>query len=515
MKKSTKLYLLGLVQFLAPVIWMLLLVLISKLTGPIMKSSVGSAFSGLTSIVGIILFFRGFFTLMKAKGVYEAEKENPEIKYALIEADKSKKAFRNLIKNLCSIGIAKEIYRNDSFSVLNFNDLFYLLCPYRSIINDEPFGIILTAENVRKFIDNSDLLSEFISNIDDATFSQMTVSLKENHFENLVKYCEEHTEERPSKLISTELENELKTNKIYKRLGILCACMSIVSFATMVISELVGFLMSVAVIVIGIKSIIRSRKEYIKIDWKAVVGVIISAVIIFMTIVELPKKFEKNDTNRSYTSSDYLEPRDVDIPNVKVPEYDPEDYKIPDSDMIDKITSDYKPTPSIRSYTTEISYKKGTITNNVFHSEFVSLYGRLPEGGYTWMSSNSLHDILPSVDWECGIKGLKSTTRITGLFTIYVGNNAGYEECIAALEKINPEFRLLDVSSAGSITIFTNMGLDDPQIQNRRKYGGASFINDTGLIRDFTINKVNDRLVCVFEQYAENDEERLSVFCEY
>lgn len=480
MKKSTKLYLLGLAQFLAPVIWLLLLVLISKLMGPIMKSSVGSAFSGLTSIVGIILFFRGFFTLIKARAVNKAEKENPEIKYDLIEADKSKKAFRNLIKNLCSIGIAKEIYRNDIFSVLNFNDLFYLLCPYRSMINDEPFGIILTAENIRKFIDNSDLVSEFISNIDDATFSQMTVSLKEIYFENLVKYCEEHKEERPSKLISVEFENELKTNKLYKRLGILCACLSIVS---LVISGLVRFLMSVTAIVIGIKSIIRSRKEYIKTDWKAVVGVIVSAIIIFITIVELPKKSE--------------------------------DYKIPDSDVIDKITSDYKPTPSIRSYTTEIPYKKGTITNNVFHSEFVSLYGRLPEGGYKWMSSNSLHEILPSVDWECGIKGLKSTTRITGLFTIYVGNNAGYEECIDALEKINPGFALSDASFAGSITIFTNMGLDDPQIQNRRKYGGASFINDTGLIRDFTINKVNDRLVCIFEQYTENDEERLSVFCEY
>lgn len=512
MKKSTKLYLLGLAQFLAPVIWLLLLVLISKLMGPIMKSSVGSAFSDLTSIVGIILCFRGFFTLIKARAVNKAEKENPEIKYALIEADKSKKAFRNLIKNLCSIGIAKEIYRNDIFSVLNFNDLFYLLCPYRSMINDEPFGIILTAENIRKFIDNSDLVSEFISNIDDATFSQMTVSLKEIYFENLVKYCEEHKEERPSKLISVEFENELKTNKLYKRLGILCACLSIVS---LVISGLVGFLMSVTAIVIGIKSIIRSRKEYIKTDWKAVVGVIVSAIIIFITIVELPKKSEKNDTNRSYTYSDYLEPKDVDISNVKVPEYAPEDYKIPDSDVIDKFTSDYKPTHSIISYTTEIPYKKGTITNNVFHSEFVSLYGRLPEGGYTWMNSNSLHDILPSVDWECGIKGLKSTTRITGLFTIYVGNNAGYEECIDALEKINPGFALSDASFAGSITIFTNMGLDDPQIQNRRKYGGASFINDTGLIRDFTINKVNDRLVCVFEQYTENDEERLSVFCEY
>ena len=39
----------------------------------------------------------------------------------------SKKTFRNLIKKLCSLGIAKEIYRSDSFSVLNFNDLFYLL----------------------------------------------------------------------------------------------------------------------------------------------------------------------------------------------------------------------------------------------------------------------------------------------------------------------------------------------------------------------------------------------------
>jgi hypothetical protein len=134
----------------------------------------------------------------------------------------------------------------------------------------------------------------------------------------------------------------------------------------MVISELVGFLMSVVVIVVGIKSIIRSRKEYIKIDWKAVVGVIVSAIIIFMTIVELPKKFEKNDTNRSYTSSDYLEPKDVDIPNVKVPEYVPEGYKIPDSDVIDKITSDYKPTPSIRGYTTEIPYKKALASASAF-----------------------------------------------------------------------------------------------------------------------------------------------------
>lgn len=77
MKKSTKLYLFGLTQFLAPVILMLLFALISKLTGPIMESRVGSAFVGLTSIVGIILLFRGLFILMKAKAVYEAEKENP------------------------------------------------------------------------------------------------------------------------------------------------------------------------------------------------------------------------------------------------------------------------------------------------------------------------------------------------------------------------------------------------------------------------------------------------------
>lgn len=32
--------------------------------------------------------------------------------------------------------------------------------------------------------------------------------------------------------------------------------------------------------------------------------------------------------------------------------------------------------------------------------------------------------VFPSVDWECGIKGLKSTTRITRLFTIHVGNDA-------------------------------------------------------------------------------------------
>ena len=78
MKKSTKLYLQGLIEFIGiPLAYFGLLMLVSKFIAPIGENSFALAFSGVLSVVAIISFFKGFFTLFMAKEVYDLEK-NPE-----------------------------------------------------------------------------------------------------------------------------------------------------------------------------------------------------------------------------------------------------------------------------------------------------------------------------------------------------------------------------------------------------------------------------------------------------
>lgn len=119
------------------------------------------------------------------------------------------------------------------------------------------------------------------------------------------------------------------------------------------------------------------------------------------------------------------------------------------------------------------------------------------------------------LDWEVAIKGNSEESRFTGLFTVSIDTNADFERCIEILKRINKDY-IFDSESTGGTTIFTNMGLDDPDLGNRRKYNSASFNNDLGIKRVFTFNKVNDRLVCIVEQYGPvSTDEHISVFCEY
>jgi len=530
MKRSTKLYLIGAAQFLSIVFWMLLILLLSKIFGPVFGDGIGLSFMGLTSLITLYFFFKGFLTLAKAKGVWEAEKNDPDLAFRWIQEDKSKKDFRSLLKKLEQHNITTELYRNNSMSILNFGDLFYLMCPYHSIINDEPFGLITSAENARKIIEAPELLNYLISNMDDSDFSELAVSLKEEQFPSLVEYCKEHSDEKLGSLIDKDFEKEIVNNRFYRKIGIACVFSAIISFSAMPTNVYVGLLLMVASIILGVLSIRRSIKESVKVDWKAIVGVALSAIFIFMTIADAPKIFNDNSTNSSYSSEEStngteydsqtydFENYDLDIPSPQVPEMSEDLKKLLEDeygmDFSSGTVSEIKPT--LRSYTTDTTYQQGKIANGIFYSEFTSLYGRIPEG-YAWMKLSDLNNLLNGnqypIKWECGVKGKNSPNRVQALFTIYVGDNATVEDCERVFKAINPGYSV-ELSPTGT-TIFTNMGLDDPEIQKRRKYGHASATNEAGITREFTFNKVNDRIVCVFDQYDTGTEEYISLFCEY
>jgi len=532
MKRSTKLYLIGAAQFFSPFVWMLLFMLAGKIFGPVFGDGIGSSIMSVTGMVAFYFFIKGFITLAGAKSTWEAERNNPELVFRWIEEDNSKKNFRNLLKNLEQHNITTELYRNNSMSLLNFGDLFYLMCPYHSIINDEPFGLITSAENARKIIEAPELLNYLISNMDDSDFSELAVSLKEEQFPSLVAYCKEHSDEKLGSLIDKDFEKEIVNNKLYRKIGLACVFSAIISFSAMPANVYVGLLLMVASIILGVLSIRRSIKESVKVDWKAIVGVALSAIFIFMTIADAPKIFNDNSTNSSYSSEestnnteynsktydfeDYMP--DVDIPSPQVPEMSEDLKKLLEEEYGMDFSSgaSSKIQPTLRSYTTDATYQQGKITNGVFYSEFTSLYGRLPEG-YAWMYLSDLDNLLNGnqypIKWECGVKGKNSSNRVQALFTIYVGDNATVEDCERVFKAVNPGYSV-ELKPTG-MTIFTNMGLDDPEIQKRRKYGHASATNEAGITREFTFNKVNDRIVCVFDQYDTGTEEYISLFCEY
>jgi len=197
------------------------------------------------------------------------------------------------------------------------------------------------------------------------------------------------------------------------------------------------------------------------------------------------------------------------IPSGYSPDYD-----------ISKIIGDY--TKIVRKYTSDIEYSKGTITNGIYKSEYIKLYGELEEG-YSWMNSNDLSSVLPSdtyqLDWECGVKGKTSDNRIKGIFTLVIGEETDFEKCLDVLKKISPNYILeRSTGTAWFPDIQLAPGesdIDMDALNQFRAYNHAVFNSDSGIKREYYFNKVNDRLVCLISQYDSNSsDEKMVEFVE-
>ena len=135
------------------------------------------------------------------------------------------------------------------------------------------------------------------------------------------------------KIYNVIIESIIHNPKI---LGVLCIYLTIISVLISPHSNILGFLINVAAVFLGIKSLVLSRNKNQKTDLRVVFGVIISAMILFITIVESPKELDNNDTSHSYTSYEHYKsefsnlPEIPDVPNITIPEFKHENVVIPD-----------------------------------------------------------------------------------------------------------------------------------------------------------------------------------------
>lgn len=299
MKSSTKLYLAALKRFSVVVIIWLLMALFAKPIDAQLGDSLGQAFGVLTTLGWIMLTLSGVKYFKEALDCLELEKkEKRKFIYTTLERNKCRKECRKLIKKICSSEIAKEIYRSSEFSVLNVSDMFFLACPYNSVAI-QAFGVTLSDKGVREIIRDDTLLFQYLAGLDNETFSKNAIVLEEENLQHIIKQIKEKLKEKPARNNNPAFAKEVIICNLYDTFGSLCTYFSIISFSVLFINEFLGFLMSIAVLILGIMSI-RGKyffccDKYLSFDWrtarktarKAVLGVLMAGLIIFMTIAEL------------------------------------------------------------------------------------------------------------------------------------------------------------------------------------------------------------------------------------
>lgn len=154
----------------------------------------------------------------------------------------------------------------------------------------------------------------------------------------------------------------------------------------------------------------------------------------------------------------------------------------------------------ICSYTSDVPYSKGTLKNEYYYrSKFIKLYAKAATGS-RFITEDELNSIFPrdnyQPDWEIGAKGKNNEDGMEGVFTLKVGYDADYMDCLNVILRLSSGFGIPQtdgkVCFGDSVSGYSS-GL--------RKYHRVVFTSYDGIIREFYFNKVNDRLVCVVNQY--------------
>lgn len=101
-----------------------------------------------------------------------------------------------------------------------------------------------------------------------------------------------------------------------------------------------------------------------------------------------------------------------------------------------------------------------------------------------------------TINWEYAADG-KDNNNFEGLFIISVGETKDFEECLNIIKAINPGYTL--VSSDGTSQFFVGIEISN-EYDIYRAFNHAAF-NNAGIHRDYYFNIVDDKLICVVNQY--------------
>lgn len=185
-----------------------------------------------------------------------------------------------------------------------------------------------------------------------------------------------------------------------------------------------------------------------------------------------------------------------------------EDYIDDDINTYKIVTDDYKKYINdlnkeyfvLNEYSEDIPYTKGNFNNGVYRSDFALLNGIIPMG-YERLSDSELNGLLTcdthTLDWEFGAKSV-SGNYVTALFTIDIGEYLTHVECINILKNLSPGYTFVGASGVGMF-IAEEIGVG--YMPATRVYNIVKFTDDSGITRQFWVNKVNNRLVCVIRQW--------------
>ena len=123
--------------------------------------------------------------------------------------NKNREKFYNDISKFIDEGIVKEIFSNEELCILNFSDFYYVVCPYIFTDENHSFGLITNAENAKEIAEDNIKLFYTLRTFDKDYFQKGTLELSEENYNNIKKFVSINQNNRPSKFINYDIEQEI------------------------------------------------------------------------------------------------------------------------------------------------------------------------------------------------------------------------------------------------------------------------------------------------------------------
>jgi len=106
-------------------------------------------------------------------------------------------------------GILREVAASQYVAIVNFGDIWYLVCPFVSARRGAPFGFCVDKKYAHYFLDNKDLWKATVQNFREIDYRTGVFELGAEKFSRLKRYIED-SQEIVGKFIDAEFERELK-----------------------------------------------------------------------------------------------------------------------------------------------------------------------------------------------------------------------------------------------------------------------------------------------------------------
>lgn len=118
--------------------------------------------------------------------------------------------FLNQNQKFFENGLINEIYGNENISVLNIGNSLYVASQYAHDKNFVYSACIVDVEQIKKIIENNDILSIWIHNMSNEELKKIVVEFNDRSYD-IMKNIKAKTDiEGPSQFIDLEFEESLK-----------------------------------------------------------------------------------------------------------------------------------------------------------------------------------------------------------------------------------------------------------------------------------------------------------------